>query len=555
MQRRLSLVRHQSGHCTHPMALPLVLHKLRGTCSFGISASFPASTQTAMAIAPELSAQILRLYQAEHWRIGTIATQLHVHRDTVRRVIETANVLRPAQSLRASQADPYVPFIRETLAKFPTLTASRLHAMVQGRGYAGGSDYFRRIVARHRPRPTAEAYLRLRTLPGEQAQVDWAHFDHIEVGKARRPLMAFVMVLAYSRRIFLHFTLNARIDSFLLGHVLAFLAWGGVPRVILSDNLKSAVLERVGPAIRFNPQYLAFASHHRFEARPVAVARGNEKGRVERSIRYIRDNFFAARSFTDVDDLNAQAKLWCDGPAANRRWPEDDQLTVAQAFEREKSSLMDLPEHDYPLEERVQVHAGKTPYVRFDLNDYSIPHTHVRRTLTVLATSTRVRVLDAQTVLAEHPRSFDRAQQIEVATHIAVLVDHKRGARQHRATDQLTQAVPGCAELLKRAAQRNHNLGSITAALSQLLARYGAQAMQVAVADALGRDVPHPNAVRLALERAREARHQSPPVVPQLSERARSLDVTVRPHKLDSYDQLNPVQADAHTNNEPDKRK
>lgn len=505
-----------------------------------------------MTIAPELRAQILRLYQAELWRIGTIATQLHVHRDTVRRVLETANVMRAQQSLRASQADPYLPFIRETLAKFPTLTASRLHAMVQGRGYLGGSDYFRRIVARHRPRPAAEAYLRLRTLPGEQAQVDWAHFDHVEVGKARRPLMAFVMVLAYSRRIFLHFSLNARMDSFLLGHVQAFEAWGGVPRVILSDNLKSAVLERVGAAIRFNPEYLAFAAHHRYEPRPVAVARGNEKGRVERSIRYIRDNFWPSRSFTDVDDLNAQARLWCDGPAADRRWPEDDQLTVGQAFEREKSSLIDLPEHAYPLGERVEVQVGKTPYVRFDLNDYSIPHTHVRRTLTVVATPTRVRVLDGQTVLADHPRSFDRAQQIEVQAHVQALVDHKRGARQHRATDRLTQSVPGIAELLKRAAARNHNLGSITQALSQLLDRYGAQPMQVAVADALARDVPHPNAVRLALEREREARHQSPPVAPQLSERARALDVTVRPHKLDSYDELTPAKPDTDATDEQD---
>jgi transposase len=458
--------------------------------------------------------------------------------------------MRAQQSLRASQADPYLPFIRETLAKFPTLTASRLHAMVQGRGYLGGSDYFRRIVARHRPSPAAEAYLRLRTLPGEQAQVDWAHFDHVEVGKARRPLMAFVMVLAYSRSIFLHFSLNARMDSFLLGHVLAFEAWGGVPRVILSDNLKSAVLERVGSAIRFNPEYLAFAAHHRYEPRPVTVARGNEKGRVERSIRYIRDNFWPARSFTDVEDLNAQARLWVAGPAADRRWPEDYQLTVGQAFEREKPSLMALPEHEYPRGERVEVQVGKTPYVRFDLNDYSIPHTHVRRTLTVVATPTRVRVLEGQTVLADHPRSFDRAQQIEVQAHVQALVDHKHGARQHRATDRLTQAVPGIAELLKRAAERNYNLGSITVALSQLLDRYGAQPMQAAVADALHRDVPHPNAVRLALEREREARHQSPPVAPQLSERARALDVTVRPHKLDSYDELTPAKPDTDATDE-----
>ena len=190
-----------------------------------------------MAIAPELRAQILRLYQAERWRIGTIASQLHLHRDTVQRVIAQACVMRPDAPLRPSQIDAYLPFIRDTLAKFPTLTASRLHAMVRERGYIGGPDHFRHLVACHRPRPAAEAYLRLRTLPGEQAQVDWGHFGHLEIGRAKRPLMAFVMVLSYSRRIFLHFSLNARMDSFLRGHVLAFTAFGGVARVLLYDNL------------------------------------------------------------------------------------------------------------------------------------------------------------------------------------------------------------------------------------------------------------------------------------------------------------------------------
>ena len=230
-----------------------------------------------MAIAPELRAQILRLFQAERWRVGTIARQLGVHHSTVRRVLGASGVMHALSTQRAGRLDPYLPFMLETLTKFPALTASRLHAMVCERGYVGGIDHFRHIVARHRPRPTAEAYLRLRTLPGEQAQVDWGHFGHVQVGKARRPLMAFVMVLSYSRRIFLHFSLNARMDSFLRGHVLAFQAWGGVPRVLLFDNLKSAVLERVGSAIRFNPELLAFAAHHRFEPRRVAVARGNEK--------------------------------------------------------------------------------------------------------------------------------------------------------------------------------------------------------------------------------------------------------------------------------------
>ena len=122
-----------------------------------------------------------------------------------------------------------------------------------------------------------QAYLRLRTLPGEQAQVDWGHFGHLEIGRARRPLMAFVMVLSWSRMIFLRFFLDARMENFLRGHVAAFAAWGGVARVHLYDNLKSAVLERQGQAIRFNPTLLQFAGHYRTEPRPVAIARGNEK--------------------------------------------------------------------------------------------------------------------------------------------------------------------------------------------------------------------------------------------------------------------------------------
>ncbi len=504
-----------------------------------------------MAIAPELRAQILRLYQAEHWRVGTIARQLHVHRDTVRQVLAQSCVLRTRLTPRPSQADAYLPFILETLTKFPTLTASRLYVMVRERGYLGGADYFRHFVARHRPRPVAEAYLRLRTLPGEQAQVDWAHCGHLMIGRAKRPLMAFVMVLSYSRRIFLRFSLNARMDSFLRGHVLALEAWGGVPRVILSDNLKSAVLERMGDAIRFNPQMLAFAAHYRYEPRPVAVARGNEKGRVEKSIRYIRDAFLAARALTDVDDLNAQALQWCESEAATRRWPQDDRLTVAQAFLQEQPCLMALPEHAWDLGERVVVAVGKTPYVRFDLNDYSIPHTHVQRSLTVIVDPERVRVVDGATVLATHHRSYDRGVQIEQDSHIQALVQRKRGARQHRATDRLTHAAPAVAELMRRAAARGHNLGSITAALSRLLDRYGTHSLQAAVVEALARDVPHPNAVRLALESARERLEQLPPVATQLSERARSMDVTVRHHGLQTYDALRPGNAITPNEDEP----
>jgi len=326
----------------------------------------------ALAIPPELEAKILRYFHVEKWTVGTIARQLGVHHGTVDRVLSQAGLPKAERPHRPALIDPYLPFVLKTLQQYPRLTASRLYAMVRERGYRGGEDHFRHLIAHHRPRPQPEAYLRLRTLPGEQAQVDWGHFGKLTIGKGERPLMAFVMVLSFSRQPFVRFFLDARMANFLRGHEAAFQAWGGVPRVALYDNLKSAVLERQGDAIRLHPTLLELAAHYRFEPRPVAVARGNEKGRVERLIRYVREGFFAARQWRDLEDLNAQAAAWCQGQAADRPCPEDRSLSVHEAFAQEQANLLALPDHPFPTDEREAVSVGKTPYVRFDCNDYSI---------------------------------------------------------------------------------------------------------------------------------------------------------------------------------------
>ena len=470
----------------------------------------------------EIEAQILRYHHAEKWPVGTIARQLHVHHGVVRRVLAQAGLPRLGPSPRPSQVEAYLPFIRHTLETFPTLTASRLYAMVRERGYRGRPDHFRHLIACHRPRPKAEAFLRLRSLPGEQAQVDWGHFGHLAIGRARRPLMAFVMVLSHSRQIFLRFFPDARMENFLRGHAAAFDAWGGVPRVLLYDNLKSAVLERRGDAIRFHPTLLGFAGHYR----------------VERAIRYVRDAFFAARSFADLDDLNAQAAAWCAGPVADRRCPGEPERSVGAVFAEEAGCLMALPDNPAPLLERVAVSVGKTPYVRFDLNDYSVPHDHVRRMLTVLADPHEVRIVDGAELLACHRRSYDKGAQVEDAAHLQALVDEKRAAHQHRATDRLAQAVPASQALLARAAERGANLGAITAALLRLLDRTNAADLQAAILEALERGVPHPHAVRLALEHRRGQHGDAPPVALVLPAHVQARDAPVRPHALEPYDQL-----------------
>jgi hypothetical protein len=200
----------------------------------------------------------------------------------------------------------------------------------------------------------------------------------------------------------------------------------------------------------------------------------------------------------------------------------------------------------------VAVTVGKTPYIRFDLNDYSVPHTHVRRTLALLADQRTVRILDGAVELGRHTRCWDRGQQIEDPAHVQRLVEHKRAARTHRACDRLAQAAPAASSLLERAAARGDNLGSITAALLRLLERYGAAALQAAILEALQRDVPHPNAVRLALERAREAAGQPPPVALVLPEHVIKRDAPVRAHDLGSYDRQSDAQPDEPPAQPPD---
>jgi transposase len=488
-------------------------------------------------ISRHLEAEILRLHHAEGWRIGTLSRQLKLHRDTVRRVLAQAGIAPPLLA-RPSMIEPFVPFIQDTFARYPTLRASRLYRMVRERGYAGSADHFRHLIRRYRPQPVAEAYLRLRTLAGEQGQVDWAHFGTIPIGRARRPLMAFVMVLSYSRHLFLRFYLNAAMPSFLHGHVAAFKHFNAVPRTLLYDNLRSAVLERLADAIRFHPTLLELAAWYRFQPRPVAVARGNEKGRVERAIRFVRERFFAARRFTDLADLNTQALLWCQGEAAERPCPEDRDRSVRACFEEEQPRLLPLPSEPFPCEERVIVRAAKTPYVRFDLNDYSIPHTHVRRTLEVLAGVETLRVVEGSTVLAVHPRSFDRRQQIEQACHIQALIDHKRAGRAHRAIDRLHHAAPSAAKFFALAAERGVHLAALTRGLLELMQAHGAAALESALVAALREDTAHLGAVRHFIDLQRARRGQPPPIPVTLPNDPRVRDITVRPHCLTDYEQL-----------------
>ncbi|MDP9179811.1 MAG: IS21 family transposase, partial [Gemmatimonadota bacterium] len=363
-------------------------------------------------ITPEQHAEIRRLYYGEHWKVGTIATALGVHHDTVRAAIADSQAVRRG-TCRATALDPYLPFVRDTLAQYPRLRATRLYEMVRPRGYAGSVVQLRRVVRLLRPQATPTVYRRLSTLAGEEAQVDWGAFGTIRIGHGLRPLSGFVMVLSYSRALSALFTMDQTLESFLRGHVDAFQVLGGSARTLVYDNLKSAVLERQGSAIRFHPRLLELAGHYHFAPRPCTPGRGNEKGKIERQIQYLRHAFFAARTFTDVDDLNAQFRRWRDEVAHQRSHPEQRDQTVAQVLAQEQPRLLPQPAHPFATEVLRAVVSGKTPYVRFDRNHYSIPHTHVRRPVTLLASATLVRIVAGAAEIARHVRSYDTGQTID----------------------------------------------------------------------------------------------------------------------------------------------
>ena len=477
----------------------------------------------------------MRLHFVEKWTVGTIAKQCGVHHTTVTRVLHSKGV-PGAHKLRPSMADPFLPFIEVTLKEHPTLPASRLHAMVAERGYPGGASHFRRVVSSLRPRKPAEAFQRLRTLAGEEGQVDWGHFGHRQVGSAQRPVNAFVMVLSWSRMPFVCFFYDQKMGSFLAGHVAAFTFFEGVPRRLLYDNLKSVVLERRADAIKFHPTALEFAAHYRTEPRPVAVRRGNEKGRVERCIRYLRTSFWPARTWGDLADLNRQAEHWCRTTAANRACPEDSTLTVGEAWRVEHPRLLTLPDEPFPAHDTITVRVGKTPYVRFDTNDYSVPHNRVRRTVTVLSTPTVVRIVDGDELIATHTRSFGHREQIEDLDHLMELAKHKREASKARGMDRLHHLVPTAASLLEATAKRGHNLGSAVAGLLRLVDTHGAVDVESAVVAAMAADSPHVAGVRQILEHRLELAGHAPMLAVPLSAASREADVDVTAHELCTYD-------------------
>jgi len=377
-------------------------------------------------------------------------------------------------------------------------------------------------------------------LPGQQAQVDWADFGSVAFGKHQRRLSAFVMTLAYSRMSFLRFFYGMRMREFKQGHMEAFEFFGGVSDSVLIDNLKAGVTERIGSLIRFNDQYLEFASHYAFIPKAANIRRGNEKGRVERTIQYIRTNFFAARTWIDIDDLNAQALEWSLDLAADRPWPQDRTIKVRQAFEEEKSKLHSLPEQRFPAWERLQVSIPKTPYARFDGNDYSVPTKHVQTVVEVCADEKRVCIFanDPQPLqIAEHARHYGKQMTIENPDHIEALQKLKKAGFEHSGLNKVNNELPSSTLFLQRLAERGENLGGAVTSLLKMIRNHGSKMVEIALEEVVAKGSCNLKSVHFVLARLEQSgKQQSITSAPMANEEHANL--SVKHHDPKTYDQI-----------------
>jgi transposase len=347
---------------------------------------------------------------------------------------------RACNTPRPSKLDAFKGQIVRWLDTHP-YSAQQIYQRLREAGFDGGLTIVKDYVQRIRPR-AVPAFLTLSFLPGEAAQVDWGEYGTITVGGTKRRLSFFVMVLCYSRRMYLEFTVSQTSEFFLACHERAFAAFGGVPQRLIIDNLKSAVLQRLaGVTPVFNARYLDFSRHWGFEISACNVRSGNEKGRVENGVGYVKKNFLAGLQLADICALHPAGALWVD-TVANVRLHASTHQRPIEMFAQEQSALKPLNPNGFDLARVITVRANKQFRVALDANHYSVPAIYAGRSLTLKAYDDRICVYADNQLIARHVRSMDRHQDIEDPQHPKALLQQRRSAREQRLLTQFLAISP-----------------------------------------------------------------------------------------------------------------
>lgn len=430
----------------------------------------------------ELYCKIKDYHQNRHLTISQIASELLIDERTVTRWLNADKYRQREIGPRPSKLDPFKPQIIRWLETHP-YTATQIYLRLRDAGYSGGITIIKDYVHHVRPQ-RAPAFLTLAFTPGECAQVDWGQFGTITIGNTTRRLSFFAMVLCYSRKLYVEFTASETMEHFLGCHQHAFEFFGGVPEKIMVDNLKSAVLRRVlGQAPVFNPRYKDFADHYGFKIVACNVAKGNEKGRVENAVGYIKKNFLAGQTFTDFSHVNPAARLWLD-TVANIRLHGTTKQPPEELFLKEKHTLQPLSLLPYDIGVVHTVRATSRFRVTLDTNTYSVPAIFASSLLTLKVYPDHLCVYHQDKLIARHIRCYDRHQDFENPDHPRELLEQRRKAQDQKVVMRLLALSPKAETFYRELQQRRLNVIQHARKIVAMSEIYGTEKTARAIEDA-----------------------------------------------------------------------
>lgn len=423
--------------------------------------------------------QIRHLYTQKKLSLRQIARELKLNFTTVWKWARKESFQKAPRAQRPSKLDPFKGEIIRLLERHD-YSAQQIFQQIKERGYDGGYSIVKALVHQVRPKPRA-AFLTLHFQPGECAQVDWGCAGSIPVGSTRRRLSFFIMVLAFSRKMYLEFTLSETLEHFLSCHQHALEYFGGVTQQVWVDNCKVAVLSRGPGSIVFNPAYLDFAHHHGFQIRACGVGQPQEKGRVESAVAYVKKNFLHGLPLSDLPIINPAARYWLD-TVANVRVHGRTQKTPQELFAQEKLKPLHPLAYQGAVLDTVRVNSQFR--IKVDGNRYSVPCQYASSKLSLKLFPDRLLIYDREKLVAEHVRSYDRNQDYELPDHVQPLLLERKKARDQKLFLRFLTLCPKAQDYYRQLEQRRlnpkHHVQKILA-LSEL---YGTDAVARALEDA-----------------------------------------------------------------------
>jgi len=482
---------------------------------------------------PHLQAEILRLHFSQMLSRRKIAAQLGVDRKTVKEVLECRQVRLCAaeRNPRPSILEPHYARIEKLLEDAPDRSSVNVLQQLRNAGYTGGISILRDYLRSLRPKPQPQAFFDLEFAKGEAAQVDWGEFGDV-FGNGTL-VHAFVMVLCWSRLLYVEFTLRETLPTLLRCYERALRFFGGVCREYWHDNMSTVVVERLGRLKRFTVGFHAYAGFHGFKPIVCGLGKGNEKGRVEDGVKLVRHQFWPGRNFLDIDDINRQAVDWRDR-FANRREHEATHKIPELMFEQERSVLLPLRPEPYDTDDVVSCEVSPFYRIPFETNEYSVPWTMRGKSVTVRADDKQVRVFYARKRISTHERCYLKHQKIKNPDHGQGLREFKAGASRSWRLEAIQSFGPHACRYLELIGAGTRSLRREVDELLFLATVYGAAVVEKTIGDLLQRGIVGAANLEQVL-RVSDATPEAPPPLQLSDERLRFVPPGPQ---LEDYDTL-----------------